>query len=483
MKKWIKFLQTYTQKAKTEDDQDLNFKDGDIIQIDEDLAKSLIDLGIADYTDEPADNDGEFKNEFKKLSDSVVTSVETIMKSAMSNVADSVNDAIPNFATPRDHEAELWRGFRDEMHFIGAVMAGSGSTMAQNGITKALGIDRDDIELLTKAPTGQNISTDSEGNFLVPEPMADRIWSNLEGAPDSILPLTVKYQTAGTSMKVRRIHESSRKSGTGKRFAGIDTAWMDEAEAFTETKFTTGKETLELHKLGAIIYFTEEQLEDEGFDSEAFANQWIPEAIRFAVAEAFINGTGVGQPQGVLNSDALITVASGTRAGGVQASGTPILHWNLNQMYWRNINRSSANWYVHPNLAQLLEFIAFDDDTSNKVPVYLPANLTSTPFATLYGRPVIPYEFMEDTLQRGDILFADWSGYGTLTKAGRTNGVKTARSIHVKFTQEEVALRFSFRIDGRMLWTSPKEDLNGATTRSPIVTLGSRTGGATSSGL
>ena len=109
-------------------------------------------------------------------------------------------------------------------------------------------------------------------------------------------------------------------------------------------------------------------------------------------------------------------------------------------------------------------------------------NLTNLPYGMLYGRPVIQYEFMADFGSKGDILFADFSTYATLTKAGKA-GLSRAQSIHVRFLFEEVAFRWSTRIDGRSHWMAPIQDLQGDTTRSPYVTLASRSEGATSSGL
>ena len=88
---------------------------------------------------------------------------------------------------------------------------------------------------------------------------------------------------------------------------------------------------------------------------------------------------------------------------------------------------------------------------------------------------------MKDFGSRVDIAFLDWSQFASLTKVG--GGVSTASSIHVRFLFEEEAFRFTFRIDGQELWTSPKEDLYGDTTRSPFIVMGARTGGGTSSGL
>ena len=159
----------------------------------------------------------------------------------------------------------------------------------------------------------------------------------------------------------------------------------------------------------------------------------------------------------------------------------------LSSMYHRNIYRTDAVWYVHPNTMQQLEFTYFDDDSTNKRPIYFPAGgmgtggLTQSPFGVMYSRPVVPYEFMSASSSEGDLAFISWRDHASLTKAG--GGIKFASSIHVRFLNDEMAYRFTFRIDARSLWTSAKEDLNGTTTRSPYVVAASRSGGGTSSGL
>jgi HK97 family phage major capsid protein len=483
MKIWVVFVQAFSQKSKDKDGKDtiVSFKDKDVIQLDEATATKLIELGICRKAEEkeiPLGN-ANLDTIVKGIEETITKSVENLLVTATKNAGENIRKH-PNFAVAKDTEKEGLRGFESSAHFFGAVVKAVG---VDNAITKQFDIGQKHVDLLTKAPSGQNISTDAEGNWLVPDSIAQNIWSNMEAAPGSILPQTVQFTTSGNNQKIPRIFESSRKAGDGKRFGGIQTYWLDEADEFTSTKFKTGKMQMDLHKLGALVYFTEELLSDEGFNVEGFIKRWVPEAINFAVAESFITGNGVGKPLGVLNSDALITIPALTKAGAAQTNHT-ILHWNISELYWKNINRSKASFYAHPDLLQQLEFMYFNDDSTNQRPIYLPANqVNQGPFGTLYGRPVIPYEFMQDFGSKGDIANIDWSAYATLRKAGANGGVNFAESIHVRFLFEETAFRFSTRIDGRPLWSSTKEDLNGDTRRSPFVTLASRTGGGSSSGL
>ena len=445
--------------------------------MDEEIAKSLISLDYAEMADEPK-ADAALDKSLESLTKSVEETVSKVLEKALSGVSEKLEKSFEgNFAQPKDKDSlEATYGFKNASHFFKAVTS------------NAQGADMPGMEFLNKAPSGQNIASDSEGGFLVPEPIANRIWSNLMEEPDSIIPQTLQMTTAGNSMKVPRFFESTRGTGAGGRNGGIISYWVDEAGALTASTFTTGRESLELHKLAALVYATSEMLEDSGFSVEGFINQLAPRAINFEVANAIINGTGVGKPQGVLKSDALIVVPNGTRAGAVPENNR-VFHWTVDQMYWRNLDRANAVWYGHPNIVQQLQFIRFDDnDTAPFNPIYFPTNgsggfggLTQNPFGTMLGRPVVPYEFMPAQFQEGSLGFFSWRDYATLQKAG--GGIKFASSIHVRFLNDETAFRFLLRIDGRSLWTGPKTDLSGDTTRSPYTASPNQTGGGSSSGL
>ena len=52
--------------------------------------------------------------------------------------------------------------------------------------------------------------------------------------------------------------------------------------------------------------------------------------------------------------------------------------------------------------------------------------------------------------------------------------MKTAMSADVQFLTDQIAFRFTMRVDGAPLWSTPIPPYNGTSTRSPFVTLEAR---------
>ena len=141
---------------------------------------------------------------------------------------------------------------------------------------------------------------------------------------------------------------------------------------------------------------------------------------------------------------------------------------NLVKMWSRLRSRSRANavWYVNQQLEPLLYALQMGDK-----PVYIPAGgLSEKPYATLFGRPVVPIEQCSDLGEAGDILLADLSQYLLIDKGG----VNAASSIHVRFLNDEQVFRFIYRVDGQPLWNKPITPYKGSATLSPFVALAKR---------
>lgn len=479
---WVKFLQDWTQKG-VEGNDPTNFKKDQVVELDDEISKSLIKLDYVEETNAP-EHDIDLEGLTKSLTGVVEKTIESSLKKTIDGLSEKLEKGVPFIHVNNADDKEL-RGFQNEGQFLKCVYETAAAVKDGRRPNSDIVGGEQYFDYLEKAPSGQNVSNDVEGGFLVPDVMQNRIWDNMEENPASFLPKTDRYETVGNSTKIRKMNEVSRKVGSGMLHAGIQVTWLDEADQIQATKGTVGKDTLELHKLGAVVYFTEEQLEDAPMTWNNRIKRLVPEAIMFEVNYQFLHGTGVGKPKGLLKEDSLIVIPTGARNGAAQSNHT-LLHWNLSQMYWRNWNRAGAMWLCHPDTAQQMEFVYFDDDTTNKRPVYSPVNrglVTSGAelFVGPYGQSMLVHEMCQDFATKGDIFNVDWSQYASLTKVG--GGVKTASSIHVRFLFEETAFRFTFRVGGKSLWTTPKEDLHGDTTRSPVTTLASRTGGSTSTGL
>jgi HK97 family phage major capsid protein len=96
--------------------------------------------------------------------------------------------------------------------------------------------------------------------------------------------------------------------------------------------------------------------------------------------------------------------------------------------------------------------------------------MSGLPYATLFGRPVIPVEYCATLGTVGDIILADFNEY----LLARKGGLQTASSIHFRFDYDETVFRFVLRLDGQPAWNAPLTPFKGSNTLSPFVALATR---------
>lgn len=465
MKKlWVKFLKDYSHEGK-------EFKKDAVIEVDENVANALVSLKFVELTKAP---ESDLSKQFDTVVTELTTKLEKGIQEALVKVTANIKAKDFNII-PLGDNMDKMGGFKNSSEFCMAVI--------KAGMPGGTGvIDERLIKLnksyFEKAPTGQNTLDDTEGGFLIPQPISAGIWDNIE-ENDAILQRCDSRQTSGNSLKIKRQPEVSRKEGY--RHAGMIAYWTAEAEEYTASKIKWGEMELRLNKITALAYATEEEMADAAFALAPIFDRRASEAIMFKIHESIITGTGAGMPLGILHSKALLTIPLEPN----QAANT-ILHRNINKLYHRMYtpSRRRSVWFVHPNFEEQLPFTYFNDDTTNQRPIYMPpSGLSASPYGTLMGKPVIPLEYCMDFGQKGDVIHADLSQYVTLKKAGGDGGIKSASSIHVRFLFDETAFKFSFRFDGQPLWSAPKEDYRGTTQRGPFVVLANRSGESSSSGL
>lgn len=311
---------------------------------------------------------------------------------------------------------------------------------------------------------GMNETVPADGGFLVGTDMAVRIDDRVRGGEILSRVDRIPLSANANSLKLTVLDETSR--ATGSRYGGVQAYWVEEGGTKTASKPALAQIKLELHKLAALGYATDELLQDapamERLMTTAFANE-----IRFMTEDSLINGTGAGMPLGILNSSALVTVAKET---GQDAA--TVVWENVIAMYAAMYPPSvtSAVWHVNAEVIPLLQTMNMAVGTGG-VPVFLPANgATGAPFSSLFGRPIIPIEYSAAKGTVGDILFVDWSEYALIDKGG----IQTASSIHVAFVTDETAFRAVYRVDGAPKWRTSLTPYKGALATSPFVALATR---------
>jgi HK97 family phage major capsid protein len=266
-------------------------------------------------------------------------------------------------------------------------------------------------------------------------------------------------------MKLAGFDETSR--ATGSRFGGARGYWTEEAgeKVASTPKFRVIE--LNLHKLVGLCYATDELLQDANALEQAVRRAFTEE-IAFGVDDAIINGTGTGQPLGVLNGGSCVQV---DKESG-QAAATVVTE-NIVKMWSRLLPKSqrTAVWLVNQDVMPQLFQLSMAVGTGGSA-VFLPAGgLSSEPFATLFNRPIIPVEQCQTLGTAGDILLCDFAhGYVLCTKGG----IEADVSMHVRFVYDESVFRFVMRVDGSPTLASAVTPYKGSATQSHFVKLQTR---------
>ncbi len=338
----------------------------------------------------------------------------------------------------------------------------------QEAYTPGGGMADERLLKISAAATGMNQAQGSQGGYMVPPEFSSTLWDGMNALPDNLMTLCDKYTITGESLTFPANAETSR--ATGSRYGGVRGYWISEATQITSSSPTVRRMKLEPQELAVLVFVTDKLLNNAPA-MEQYIKRSASEEIMFLVNDAIINGNGVGQPLGVMNSTATITISS-----EVGQDVDTILIENINKMHARchSRARSSAVWFINQDVEPQLEQLSSIVGTGG-IPVYIASpngypNIAEAPQQRLKGKPVRPIEYCKTLGDKGDILLANL-GYYAL---GVRGGVSEEMSMHLRFDYAETAFRFMFAVDGQSWLQSAITPLNGSNTLSPFVTLAAR---------
>jgi HK97 family phage major capsid protein len=323
-----------------------------------------------------------------------------------------------------------------------------------------------DERLLIQSATGMSQGVGADGGYLTPPEFSTQIWDGMNKQPDNLLARTDNYTVTGESLTFPANAETSR--ATGSRYGGIRGYWLNEASQITSSAPKFRQIKLEPQQLAVLCYVTDKLLNNSPVALNQYLTRAATEEINFLVNDAIINGTGAGQPKGVLQSACRVAVDKEAN----QAAKTIVLA-NVVKMFSRLHARSRPNaaWLINQDIEPQLMQLNAAVGAGGQLVYMPPGGLSAAPYATLLGRPVLPIEYAATLGTEGDIILADLGAYATGTKGT----VEAASSIHLKFDYAETAFRFMFAVDGQPWLASAITPFKGsANTQSPFVVLAVR---------
>ena len=303
----------------------------------------------------------------------------------------------------------------------------------------------------------------SGGGYLVSERMrSDMVLASLEAA--IIRPRATVIPMSSLRVPIPMIDDTTHASNA--LLGGLTWAWAEEGATLPTTSPTYGRLVLEATKLAAYLGGVPNELVEDSAAFEAFAGTVIPLGLAWAEDQAFISGSGTGQPQGILNASCAVNV---TRTSG----GSLSLQADVTNMVTRMLPQSMKDfiWLCSPDkIGPLLNMYLLVGTLPSSSAVAPSAWLTgsATDGWTLLGRPLFVTEHVPALGTRGDLIAVDPRFYVIQDRQQMT--IDTS-AVGQKFAIDQTEFRVISRLDGRMWPQSPVTPQNASATVSPVVIL------------
>lgn len=258
-------------------------------------------------------------------------------------------------------------------------------------------------------------------------------------------------------LEVPALKQDGTTPGEPHWFGGMVAFWEAEAATIQETEPQFRNITLTAHELVALTHTSNTLLADSAISLSALLTgpRGFPGVIAWKEDYAFLNGSGVGEPLGVLNSPATISVA--------RTTGGEIKYDDLVNMMGRMLPSGNAVWVA--SIAARPKLMLMNGPSGNAS--YLWGSAREGVPDTLLGMPIIFTEKVPAVGTRGDISLMDFSHY----YLGDRQSTTIESTDQARWVRNQTSWKVVHRVDGQPWLNAPFTLADGATTISPFVTL------------
>lgn len=400
------------------------------------------------------------EDEQKKAIDAVILENEALKKKFddLTNEFKEVQKAFSERKLPNEDPPKDDFGFKTFGHFLKAVhQANTGKGTPDNLLAHQKSFTE---RRLKAAGDGMQVWDDSEGGFAIPEQFVPGLLAydpnllNLAGR-------ATQFQMSSPIAHISTIVDTSHATYV---YGAILAYFKSEESELTASKPTFGEITLTANKLTTIAYVTDEMMTFTSSAIESLIAPKFQNAIQWKIDQKIISGTGAGEPRGLLNSACKVSYTRDTASHlmGVDIAGM----WARMPM---NL-RANAVWIINPSAVPDLMSANIVIGTGGQL-IYLPPQGVSTaPYGTIYGKPVLETEHCSALGTAGDFMFVNMKEY-IFGQVASASGSGMVASIHLKFDYAQTAFRIILYVDGQCWWSSYLTLADGSTTQSPIVVL------------
>ncbi len=330
-----------------------------------------------------------------------------------------------------------WDGFEDTHDFLSAVRSGKADPRFEQ--------------------RAQSTVVAVDGGLAVPTAMSELLF---DGALDNevIRPAANVFPMSTPELTIPIFDGEDRQTS----IFGFAPTWVSEGSEGTVQTAKLRAQKLIAKKLMLFGEISNEaRMDVRSFDQKLM--QAMTRSLAWNLDDAFLRGTGAGQPLGILNATSTVTVSK--RTG--QAAGT-VTYENLVDMQSRLLPGEIGNavWIASEStMPQLLTMALVVGTGGISVPL-LQRNGTNW---SLHGIPLYFTEKLPTLGNDGDIMLCSRRHYNIGIRAD----VTLKRSEGVAFMRDSEVYRAVVRVDGQPAFSKPITLHNGNQV-SPFVKLGER---------
>lgn len=301
----------------------------------------------------------------------------------------------------------------------------------------------------------------ASGGFLVPTEFLAQMQA-LVDSESIVRPRATIIRMRRRQIDVPVLDQTGSTAGTPNWFGGLVAYWGEEAAEKTISTAKFRKVTLEANKLIMYTRASDELLDDSAISLSDFlaGPMGFGGAVPWYEDYAFLQGTGAGQPLGIINAGATITV---NRA----SVGTPIQFVDLANMMENFLPSGRGVWII--TQSAMADIIQMSGPTGNASYIWQPNARDGIP-GSILGLPVIWNEKVPLIGNAGDVILADWRYY----LVGDRQATTVESTKFDKWAYDQTSWRAVHRVDGQPWLSAPLTYQDGTTQVSPFVILGDK---------
>jgi HK97 family phage major capsid protein len=319
----------------------------------------------------------------------------------------------------------------------------------------ARGRDNDAVSRAWNTYTGG-----ASGGYFLDYELSRGVWDKARSI-DGPLARCLLYETSKIEFDFPSFDETSRVAGS--RWGGIRARWKGQKDDFALGTYASQPKlnSITFVMQACVVYsnpFSRDLLSDAPL-AKAMLDYAAHQEIKYAIEDSMFNGIGDGEPYGILQSPASLSVT--------RNSGGTIKYQDIDTMWaqmWPFCRRNAV-WHCSDDTLGVIDSVA----TAANWPetVYWPIGYQGNPWPYLKGRPLIVVEQLPALGYAGDLVLVDWTQYAIVIHKSPDNqqlidiaygrpeiGIEGTMSDHKLFDTEECVFKYKFLADGKLMWRS-----------------------------